>query len=77
MRPAQTDNTNIILAAEDCGDLPATVLQYGDGRQELETCWELTQEELATVQRTRKIYLIVVGREHPPVILSAHSGLEG
>lgn len=77
MRPIQTGTTNIVLVCEDCRGLPATVMQYGDGRQEFETCWELDPDELATVQRTGRIYLAVAGREHPPVTLSAHSGLEG
>ena len=47
MRPVQTDNTNIILTAEDCGDLPATIMQCPGGQQEIETCWELDPAELA------------------------------
>lgn len=77
MRAIRTDNTNIILAAEGCEDLPATVMQRLDGRQEFETCWELDPDELATVQRTGRIYLVVAGREHPPATLSVHSRLEG
>lgn len=77
MRPVQTDSTNIVLVCEGGRSLPATIMQYGDGRQEFETCWELTPEELATVQRTGRVYLIAAGWEHPPVTLSAHSGLEG
>ena len=76
MGPVQTDSTNIILTAEGCGDLPATVLQYRDGRQEIETRWELDPDELATVQRTGKIYLSVAGRAHPPVRLAVESVLE-
>lgn len=76
MRPIQTDTTNIILTAEGCRDLPATIMQYGDGRQEFETCWELDPKELATVQRAGKIYLSVAGRAHPPVRLAVESVLE-
>lgn len=76
MRPIQTGTTNIVLVCEDCRGLPATVMQYGDGRQEFETCWELTPEDLATVQRTGKIYLNVIGQAHPPVALTVESVLE-
>lgn len=76
MRPIQTDTTNIILTLEDCGGLPATVMQCFGGRQEFETCWQLDPEDLATVQRTGRVYLIVAGREHPPVALAAESVLE-
>lgn len=33
------------------------------------SCWELAPEELAEVQRTGRIYLHVVGPQHPPVAL--------
>ncbi len=76
MQPVQTDTTNIILTQEDCGDLPATVMQCFGGRQEFETCWQLDPDELATVQRTGKIYLNVIGQVHPPVVLTVESVLE-
>lgn len=76
MRPVQTDSANIILTPEGCGNLPATVMQCLGGRQEFETCWQLDPDELATVQRTGRVYLIVAGREHPPVALAAESVLE-
>lgn len=73
MRPVQTDSTNIILTAEDCGDLPATVMQRFDGRQEIETCWELTPEEIAQICQTGRIYMVAEGREIPPVQLEVES----
>lgn len=76
MRPIPTEHTNIILTPEGCGNLPATVMQCLGGRQEFETCWQLDPEDLATVQRTGRVYLIVAGREHLPVALAAESVLE-
>lgn len=34
------------------------------------SCWKLTAEELAEVNRTGRIWLIVAGETMPPVILS-------
>jgi hypothetical protein len=31
------------------------------------SCWELTPEELAEVQRTGRLYIQAFGRTHPPV----------
>ena len=36
------------------------------------SCWKLTKEELAEINRTGRIYLIVIGPGMPPVILSGH-----
>lgn len=38
----------------------------------VETCWELSPEELAVVQQTGKVYLSIVGGQ-PPVCLSVVS----
>lgn len=73
MRPVKTDYTNITLTAEGCGDLPATVMQSYDGSQAIETCWELTPEEIAEICSTGRIYLTVTGRVHPPMRLEVTS----
>lgn len=76
MNPVITKNTNITFTAEGCEDLPATVMQYGDGAQAIETCWELSPEDLAEVNRTGKVYLRVIGAGQPPVCLATKSDLE-
>lgn len=81
MNPIKTDSTNLILKApagmENCIDLPATRIVYGDGLTGIESCWTLSPEELEEVKRTGCVYLVVVGRTQPPVSLSPYSSLTG
>ena len=61
MKPVHTETVNTIFTAEGCFDLPATVMQSPDDAPVVETCWELSPEELAVVQQTGKVYLSIVG----------------
>lgn len=72
MKPVHTETVNTIFTAEGCFDLPATVMQSPGDAQVVETCWELSPEELAVVQQTGKVYLSIVGGQ-PPVCLSVVS----
>ena len=37
------------------------------------SCWQLTSEELAEIQRTGRIWLLVFGQTHPVVHLAGES----
>lgn len=37
------------------------------------SCWELTPEELAEVQRTGRVYFQCFGRTHPPISVHGSS----
>ena len=76
MNAVITENTNTTFVAEGCGDLPATRFRYADGVPAIETCWELSPEDLAEVNRTGKVYLRIFGTEHPPVYVDVKSDLE-
>lgn len=41
----------------------------------METVWELTDEELEQINKDRRVYLYIIGRQMPPVFLSAKSEL--
>lgn len=80
MKPVKTETTNLILKGPDDSnviDLPATRIVYGDGQVGIESCWELSPEELEEVKRTGKIYFICIGATHPPICLSPYSSLTG
>ena len=53
--PADEDREEVL-------DLPA----YRDENQTI-SCWALTADELAEVQKTGKVWLHIVGAGHPPV----------
>lgn len=66
MTPKDFPEKNMTFVAEGCLDLPA---YKGDGV--IVTAWELTEEELDILTRTRTVYLMVVGQGTPPVSLMA------
>ena len=73
MDPVETANTNIVFTAPGCYDLPARRYEnqhYGGTAHE--TCWELTDEELDLLNKTKRVYLSVMGSQHPPVRLSVY-----
>lgn len=80
MKPVKTKNTNSILKApegnDDVIDLPITRLNYTDGQNAVESCWELSDEELKKVLETKKIYFVCMGVTHPPILLCPESQLE-
>ena len=75
MTPIRTDYSNVTYTAEGCFDLPATIADRQDGSQEVETVWELTDEELEQINKDRRVYLYIMGRQMPPVFLSVKSEL--
>ena len=75
MTPIRTDYSNVTYTAEGCFDLPATIADRQDGSQEVETIWELTDEELEQINKDRRVYLYIMGRQMPPVFLSVRSEL--
>ena len=75
MTPIKTDYSNVTYTADDCFDLPATIASRQDGSLEVETVWELTEEELEQIIKDRRVYLYIMGRQMPPVFLSVKSEL--
>ena len=73
MKPARTEHTNITFRRAGREDLPAAVMQFYHGSQEIEICWELTPEEIAQICQTGRIYMVAEGREIPPVQLEVES----
>lgn len=56
----------------DCGTLPTQLVVSSSGAPACYSCWELTEEELLLVMQTRRVWLLVEGRTHAPIILSGH-----
>ena len=68
MTPKNFPQANLTYTAPpsmpDCGDLPVL-----SSRGEILSCWELTDEDLATINNTRTIYLQITANVQPPVAL--------
>lgn len=75
MTPIKTPYSNITYVAEGCNDLPATLTKSPSGQDEVETCWELTDEEIEQVIRDKKIYLYIMGTAVPPLYMTTESDI--
>ena len=73
MIPIETYYSNVIFSAEGCRDLHGTLVHNEDGSDESETFWKLSEKELKHIAQTGCIYLYIMGRWIPPVMLSVTS----
>lgn len=74
MKPIETETTNAVYTLEGCNDLPVTKYTNVDNKEEgVESCWELTPEEIKQVTKTGRIYLYIQGQVIPPVLLTTES----
>lgn len=69
MQPIKTDYSNLMLTAEGCKDLPATLCRTREGEDQIETVWELSDEELEQIIKDRRIYVYQYGRTVPAMAL--------
>lgn len=74
MKPVRTDTCNAVYTLEGCQDLPVTKYTNVDnGEMGVESCWELTPDEIKQIQETGKVYLYIQGSIVPPVLLTTES----
>ena len=80
MKPIRTSTTNCILVGqtEDVLALPVTRFELSNGItakgiSAVQSCWQLSREELKEVNETGKIYFSTYGNTHPPICLSCTS----
>ncbi|HHV13217.1 MAG TPA: hypothetical protein GXX75_23365 [Clostridiales bacterium] len=72
MIPIKTETTNCIMKgnAPDVMDLPVTMYVTEDGIPAMQSCFELSEDELQEINRTGKLYFSLYGNAHPPICLS-------
>ena len=75
MTPIKTPYSIITYVAEGCNDLPATLTKNTSGQNEVETCWELKNEEVEQVIKNRKVYLYIIGTAVPSLYITTESDL--
>ncbi len=51
-------------------------LEYSEGVRAVESCWELSDEDLERVIKNKRIYLVVLGDTHPPLRLDTMAELD-
>lgn len=76
MKAVKTENTNTTFVAEGCFDLPGTKYNYEDGTPVIETCWELSEDDIKEITKTGCIYVCILGETVPPMRVDVHSELE-
>jgi hypothetical protein len=54
-------------------DLPITKIKFSDDIIGIESCWELSDEELKDIIKTKRIYFLCISESHPPIALSTKS----
>lgn len=57
------------MTEEQCYDIPACICKSADDFTMVITKWELTEEELAIIIKTKSIFLGIIGDSMPPVFL--------
>lgn len=55
------------MSEEQCGALP---IKLDVTRGLMISCWELTDDEVVDILKTKKVYLTCFGTKHPPVAIS-------
>jgi hypothetical protein len=71
MKPTDFPGHNVVFAKDQPEYLPLPAHRTSDG--EVTSCWELTEEELQEVMRTRRIYVTqhTFNRPLQPLLLSS------
>jgi hypothetical protein len=73
MKPTQFPEANVIFSKDQPEYSPLPAHKVGDEKGRVITCWELSDEEIAEVIKTRKVYLelLTFNRSLTPVYLTA------
>ncbi len=57
------------MTLEDCNELSACRSTH-DGHPTIVSCWKLSPQELTEISKTGQVWLVVWGRNHPPVCVT-------
>lgn len=79
MNPIEFKEQNLLLGAGDnpnTDDMPVAVSTQeftGDSILHSVSCWQLSPEELAEIQRTGVLWLSTMGWPPPPIVCMSHN----
>lgn len=73
MKPIKFDGHNIVIAENQPPYMPLPALCFGDPLGTLLFCWDVSDEELELISRTRKVWVTSLSFNQPlqPLCLSA------
>lgn len=69
MKPIRTKTSNRTYTGEGCLPLPATVIQFADGKVATETCFELDAAEIEEIVKNKKVYVTFTGQTIIPFMV--------
>jgi hypothetical protein len=78
MYPASFDESNAVLARpnnmtdDECSPLVVFKGQNINGHEVVVSCWKATPEELAEINRTGRVWLVIAGETMQPAILAGY-----
>jgi hypothetical protein len=73
MKPIKTETSNRTYVAEGCQPLPATAIQFTDGKVVVEACLELSELDIKEISKSKRIYISFVGETVIPFMLHTKS----
>jgi hypothetical protein len=73
MKPIKTETANRTYIAKGCEALPATAIQFADGKIVTEACFELDENEVEEITASKRIYISFVGETIIPFMLHTKS----
>lgn len=77
MNVVKFPEVDTIAIADGCFDLPMCQAVSGEEQTpRLITCWELTDEEMEIIKKTRCVWLHVCAARTPPVLVDVHNPFE-
>lgn len=59
------------MTADECQVLEVYKGEFEDGKPVVISCWKFTKEELEIVNKTGRIYILVLGESMPPIAPTA------
>ncbi len=76
MKAIKTKTSNRTYTGEGCQPLPATAIQFADGKIAVETCFELDEAELEEIKKTGRLYVTFMGQTIIPFMVHTKSNAE-
>lgn len=76
MKPVELKGQNVVYGKDQEQFLPLPACKLEE-RGEVITCWEMTDEELEEIKKTKRVYLSQLTFNRPLQALKVEAGLDG
>jgi hypothetical protein len=74
-QPSDFNESNHVLGRpvdmtdDQCGPLCVQIAKYPNGTPVVISCWKLTADELAEINKTGRVWLTIIGPTMPPAMI--------